>query len=268
MEAKVFYGLKQMPFEKETKYHKLYRSEDTANLKGRLDYLKKAKGIGLFTGSPGTGKTSAIREFAGSLNPSLYKVVYIQMSTVSVIDFYRQLARGLGLEPKFRKSDLFRQVQEVIEYMAKEKKCTPVIVIDEAQYLSTSVFNDLTMLLNFEMDSKNYCILILSGQTSLNTILKKQVHDALRQRIVINYFMEGLKGEEAQEYVDFCMKECGSREKVFGEDAVRAAYNIAGGSIRKLNNLLSKCLIEGANEEKRIIDAEIVMKAHNEVELG
>lgn len=69
MEAKVFYGLKQMPFEKETKYHKLYRSEDTANLKGRLDYLKKAKGIGLFTGSPGTGKTSAIREFAGSLNP-------------------------------------------------------------------------------------------------------------------------------------------------------------------------------------------------------
>lgn len=37
MEAKVFYGLKQMPFEKETKYHKLYRSEDTANLKGRLD---------------------------------------------------------------------------------------------------------------------------------------------------------------------------------------------------------------------------------------
>lgn len=143
-----------------------------------------------------------------------------------------------------------------------------VSVIDEAQYLSTNVFNDLTMLLNFEMDSKNYCILILSGQTSLNNILKKQIQDALRQRIVINYYMEGLKADEAKAYVEYCMKECWSQEKVFKEKAVRAAYNIAGGSIRKLNNLLSKCLIEGANSEKQVIDPEIVMRAHNEVELG
>ena len=189
----------------------------------QCEWIHEHKNL-LITGLTGAGKTSTIREFVHSLNPSLYKVVYIQLSTVSVID--------------------------------------------EAQYLSTNVFNDLTMLLNFEMDSKNYCILILSGQTSLNNILKKQIHDALRQRIVINYYMEGLKADEAQVYVEYCMKECWSQEKVFKDEAVRATYNIAGGSIRKLNNLLSKCLIEGANSEKQVIDPEIVMRAHNEVELG
>lgn len=40
----------------------------------RLDYLAKTKGFGLLTGSTGRGKTTTIRSWAASLNPSLYKV--------------------------------------------------------------------------------------------------------------------------------------------------------------------------------------------------
>lgn len=268
MDAKVFYGLKQMPFEKETKYKMPFESEDVRNMTGRLEYLKKIRGIGVFTGSPGTGKTSTIRAFTGSLNPSLYKVIYIQLSTVSVIEFYRILASELGLEPKFRKSDLYKQIHETIEYLTREKKCVPVIVIDEAQYLRNDVLSDLKLLLNFEMDSKNYCILILAGQTSLNGMLKKHIHEALRQRIVINYDMEGLQRHEMEEYVSYCMKQCGAREPVFTAEALEAVYGIGNGSIRKMNNVLCKCLIEGANMEARSIGSDIVLKAHDEVELS
>ncbi len=46
MDATVFYCLKQMPFEKETKYKTPFESEDVRNMTGRLEYLKKVRGIG------------------------------------------------------------------------------------------------------------------------------------------------------------------------------------------------------------------------------
>lgn len=63
------------------------------------------------------GKTFTLRSFKESLNSSLYHVVYIPLSTGGVMDFYRGLAYGLGEETKFRKVDMFRQIQQGIERM-------------------------------------------------------------------------------------------------------------------------------------------------------
>lgn len=96
MEPKVFYGLKSMPFMKESKYSKPYLSEDVKNMTDRLNYLKKVKGIGVFTGPPGSGKTSIVEGFAKKLNTSLYTVVYITMTTITSTEFLRQLAYAWG----------------------------------------------------------------------------------------------------------------------------------------------------------------------------
>ncbi len=58
--------------------------------------LPKTKGFGLLTGSPGRGKTTTIRSWASNLNPSLYKVIYSSLSTLTPNDFYRNLVRELG----------------------------------------------------------------------------------------------------------------------------------------------------------------------------
>ena len=59
-------------------------------------YLAKTKGFGLLTGSPGRGKTTVIRNWSKELNPSLYRVVYSSLSTLTANDFYRNLVRELG----------------------------------------------------------------------------------------------------------------------------------------------------------------------------
>ena len=87
-----------------------------------LNIYGKSKGIGLLSGDPGAGKTFTLRSFKESLNPALYHVVYFPLSTGGVMDFYRGLAYGLGEEPKFRKVDLFRQIQQGIERMARNGK--------------------------------------------------------------------------------------------------------------------------------------------------
>ncbi len=83
--------------------HLRYRPEDMPEIyiyEGesgkRLEYLRNVKGIGLFTGLPGTGKTACLRAFVSGLNPSLYKVTYLPMTAIPANEFYRGLA-ALGV---------------------------------------------------------------------------------------------------------------------------------------------------------------------------
>lgn len=265
---KAFYGLEFNPFEKclDTKHH--FISYDFKESQSRLEYLKTIKGIGLFTGAAGLGKTFSLRHFVSTLNPNLYKVIYITLSTITVREFYSQLSFELGIEPSFKKVDMFRNIQENLINLVKNKKIQPIIIIDEANYLRTEILNELKMLLNFEMDSKNYATCILVGQPILNTILSKNIHEPLRQRIVINYHFTGISKEEIKDYIQSRLKLAGSQDEIFNPNAIEAVYGCCNSSIRKLNQLLEKSLIIGAQTNKPIIDTEIIMEAQNEIEIG
>lgn len=267
MDTQLYFGLNQMPFQKSSQYSSLYKGKDVRQIENRLEHLRKTRGIGMITGKPGAGKTAVIREFARSLNPTMYKVIYIQMTTVSVNEFLKMIALELGLDPKYKKADLFHQIQEEVRYQCEEKKCIPVLIIDEAQYLSQAILRDLVMLLNFDMDSKDCCIMILSGLSSLNRIMKKTSNEALRQRIIVNYQAEGLNRQEAGEYVQWCLKQSGAEETIFSEDAIEAAWRDSQGSLRRMNTLLSRGMIAAAGQDKRIIDSEVISIARMDADM-
>lgn len=265
---RAYWGMEFNPFDKEITEKQFYKTNDFCEMAKRLEYLKNVRGIGLFTGLAGTGKTACCRAFVSSLNPSLYKVVYLPMTTISASEFYRDLARGLGLDPCYRKIDNFRSIQERIRNLYREQKTTLVILIDEAQYLGRAILADLKLLMNFEMDSRNYAVLALSGQPALNNTLSMQIHEALRQRIVISYNMQGLAGQEVADYAKDRMRICGVTREVFQPAALEAAYGCCGGSLRKLNSLLHRALIIGCEQKLDTVGTETVMDASNEMELG
>lgn len=264
---KAFWGMEFNPFDKTISEKYSFKSNDFIQSTARLEHLKNTKGIGLFTGFSGTGKTYSLRCFAATLNTNLYKVVYIPLSTVTVMEFYRSLAFGLDLEPASKKIDLFKSIQERITTLARDKKIIPVIIIDEAQYLKTDVINDIKLLLNFEMDSKNHAIFVLNGHPNLNVILSKQVHESIRQRIIIKYNFEGISKMEMEAYILSRLELCGVYEKIFNENALEAIYSCCNGSTRKLNSIIEKCLMLSSQTKKRIIDTEMIMTAQNEIEL-
>lgn len=100
------YGLEFNPFLKNSK-EVLVETQEYKETIFRLNYLLATKGFGLLTGSAGRGKTTAVRSWASGLNSSLYKVVYSSLSTLTVNDFYRNLALQLGAQPAFRKQTTF-----------------------------------------------------------------------------------------------------------------------------------------------------------------
>lgn len=264
---KQFYGMSLNPFEKGIKEKDAYISKDLKEMISRLDYLNEARGIGLFTASPGSGKTFALRCFAKKVNPNLTKVIYLCFTTVTTTEFYRQFCIALGLEPCSRKSDMFKSIKDYMEIMSNDKRVNYILVWDEAQYLSNDILKDLKLLMNFSMDSKDCFSLVLIGQPLLNNILEKQIHEALKQRIIINYDFEGFSEAEAIEYIHSRLSLAGASSEIIDNNAILATYRSCAGSIRRLNLILTKALIIGAQHEKTVIDTDIIMAAANEMSL-
>lgn len=267
MKYEKYWGMVCNPFTQTSEDKSVFESNDFKQISARLEHLKNTKGIGLFTGNSGVGKTFALKQFVNSLNKNLYKTIYISLTTISVLEFYKALANGLGLVPSGKKVDLYKAIQDRIVSLVKSKKTIPIVIVDEAQYLKTEVLNDIKLLLNFNMDSRNYVIFILNGQPILNDILTRNVHDALKQRIVISYNAEGLSSVEMKEYLQNALEKAGIHEPILHENSYEAIYSCCNKSIRKANRLLDKCLLISYNENLREIDTNIVMTAQNEIEL-
>lgn len=261
------YGLEFNPFTKNAK-DLILETAEASEVRIRLDCLLDTRGFGVLTGEPGRGKTTSARLWSASLNPSLFKVSYSSLSTLTVLDFYRQLASGLGAEPGFRKNDLWHDIQREIKRYALEKRMTPVIIIDEADMLGHKVLSDLQIMFNFEMDSRDLAVVLLVGQPRLNTTLNQSSHESLRQRIVMNYHMSGITKEEGRSYIIRKLEGAGSQQPVFDTNATEAILNSANGTLRIINKICNRSLMIGASLNQNIIDAETVRKAIEDNQLG
>lgn len=236
-------------------------SRDFQEMTNRLNYLKDIRGIGVFTARPGMGKSYALRCFASGLNPSLYHMEYLCLSTISVADFYKQLCAILGVSDKGGKTGMFQAIQQQITYLYKEKRQPLLLAIDEAQYLGTGTLNDIKMLMNYGYDSVNYFTLILCGESHLNDTLRKPVHEALRQRITVHYNYAGLSDEEVSKYILHELNLAGAADSIIDPAALAATHSFTQGNPRLIDNLMTDALTLGSQQNKQIIDAEIIRAA-------
>src|SRR5213080_140952 len=259
-----FFGFKKTPFSDNPDGKQLFASQAWNQVKARLQFLVDHHAAGLLTGEVGAGKSTAARSFIATLNPSLYKILYLHWTSGSALDLLRQLARELDLEPAHRRGDLVRQISEAIVRLNQSKKQHPLLICDEAHLLSHATLEQFPLLLNFDMDSSHYLTLLLLGQPLLRRTLSLQLHEALRQRMAVHYHLEGLTREELDAYLAQQLKTSAVSQPLFDDTARQALYQATKGILRKVNTLSLAALRLAATRKASIVDEAVLLDAAQE----
>jgi type II secretory pathway predicted ATPase ExeA len=61
---------------------------------------------------------------------------------------------------------MFKAIQDRLFHLFKEKKKPFLLILDEANELSSAILKDLKMLMNYDYDSLNCFTLVLAGELS------------------------------------------------------------------------------------------------------
>lgn len=252
-----YWDFKEYPFENVPDPKFMYYSENHEEALVRLIYAaKRRKGAALLTGDVGCGKTVLSKVFIQQLPGDEYDIGLITNPTLEPSDFLKEILYQLGLNPDTNsKADLLDILNErMLENMKQDK--TTLLIIDEAQLISKQTFEEIRLLLNFQLNDRFLLTLILIGQPELRDIVRgiKQ----LDQRIAIKYHLNPLNFEETVKYIVFRLKKAGLTRNIFTRQAVDEIYDYSQGVPRKINNVCDMSLLIGFSSKKEVIDSKII----------
>ena len=253
-----FYGFSRLPFSRTIATQDLFPTASQKELVARLAYLVRERGFGLVTGEIGSGKSTAVRAFAASLDFNRYLVVYLANPTTGITGLYRDLLLQLGVEPPFSKPRLVARIRSALDDLNANKHRAPVIVLDEAHLLTQPMFEQLRLLFSDKMDSQSLATVVLVGHPDLRRTLHLTIHEAFNQRLTVRYHLGPLDREETEAYVQHRLKVAGRSAPLFDAQAQAFLYEYSGGVPRRINIIAGNALIEGFGREAQIIGPEIV----------
>ncbi len=262
-----FYGFATVPFSQGPATSKLFVSSGQEELKARLSYLVRERGIGLITGEIGSGKSTALRAFVDSLEPTRYTVVYTANPLIGITGFYREVLTQLGEPVPLFRQQMVLAIRHAFDILTNERKKTPVVIVDEAHLLDQRMLEELRLLLNARMDSEVAAALVLVGHTELRRTLRLSIHEALWQRTTVRYHLRPLNLTETGAYIRHHVEVAGYRgQGLFGDGFVAKAYDYTKGIPRQINLVCTHALMAGCAEQKQVLDEQVLRQVIADLE--
>ena len=258
-----FFGFDSDPFRVNPDPRFLYLSESHREALATLIYgVRERKGFSALTGEVGTGKTTILNAMLRRLEPST-QTAYLFNTALSVEDFFAYLFDELELDPiePFRKSAALHALNTHLIGRLRDGRQT-VLVIDEAQNLSTELLEEIRMLSNLETPTSKLLQIILVGQPELAEKLARPELRQLRQRIELRHTLVPLDSREAAEYVRERLMIAGHPTgELFTGSALRAVHRLSGGIPRIINVICDNALLTAFSKQAAKVPAQMVAQA-------
>ncbi len=254
------FGLKNPPFHKGTS--ELWNTETLEELESKFNRLLKTPGIGVLTGDYGLGKTAALRNLMERVDKNQYAFTYTADTNYGRNEFYRIMARQLGVELAHKRSDLWNNIKVHLLRERQERKIMPVFIIDEAHQLHRDFLVDLSSFLNFNCDSENILTLWLVGHPEFITKLNNPKFGAIKSRIRIMHEMRPIKNFPLfKEFMKHGFKVEGLSKLPISDTGIKTIMNCSNGIPRKVHNIIVNALELAYQNDESVISEETLESA-------
>ena len=260
------FNLNEQPFRLTPDPEFLYWSMQHARAKAYMEStIWLADGFVVITGEIGSGKTTLLQSFLAELEDDVVYAVVSQTQLTST-QFLQAVLTEFGFKPfNKRKVELLDILNNfLIEQYSNGKKV--VLIVDEAQNLSTKVLEEVRMLSGIETHKEKVLRIILAGQPELKETLESPSLKQLLQRVRLRFHIGPLDQSDIRQYIAHRLAVAGNETTdIFGEDCFDVIYNYTGGIPRLVNTLCDTALLVAFADEKSSLAAEDIMAAVNEL---
>ena len=289
-----YYGLEQAPFSITPDPHYVFLSEHHRDALAHLLYGIRQGGGGGFvqlTGEVGTGKTTLSRLLLNQLPENTHAALVLNprlepAELLQTICEELRLPTGIAPAPtpapaptgkrKGGKAAASARASArpggkamfdalgayLLEAYAKGDRV--VLIIDEAQNLSTEALEQVRLLTNLETETQKLLQIILIGQPELRDMLARPELRQLAQRITARYHLRPLDEAGTAAYLRHRLTTAGAKRFPFAQDAVRRIHQRSGGVPRLINVIAERALLGGYAHDLLSIDAKTVDRAAGE----
>jgi len=272
-----YYGFVQPPFSLTPDPRFLYRSEshDVA-LQQVWQAIRRKEGFIVLSGDIGTGKTTLSRTLLEQFDETTFTALILN-PFLSVEELLREVLLNFGIVSKdalksgrlatASKHELVRTLHDFLLSLVPLHG-SAVLIIDEAQHLSTGVLEEIRILSNLETNDQKLLQIVLVGQLNLLDLLHKAELRQLDQRISIRCSLKALTREEVEAYVTHRLWVArGSTSVSLMPSAFDLVHAVTGGVPRRINLVCDRALMVACEAQNSRITQEQVAQAATQIGL-
>lgn len=262
-----FFGLTEDPFNMSPDPRFFYLTETLRETLSVLSYgIKSRKGFILLTGGVGTGKTTILNVMLQWLRANSAATAFIHNPRLKPEEFLDYMMKDFGIPTSGlqKGKHLFR----LNEWLLKRHEAGQVVVlvVDEAQQLSTEMLEELRLLTNFETPTQKLLQIVLAGQPELDKTIRSPGLRQLRQRIALRCKTVAFTLEQTRTYIRYRLETAGAKGDLFDADAIAMVHRCSGGIGRVINLICNQALIGAYCEGLKVVNARLVEEGAKDLE--
>ncbi len=264
-----YFQLTHTPFSIAPDPRYLFMSERHREALAHLLYgIGSGGGFVLLTGEIGAGKTTVCRCFIEQV-PENCRLAYIFNPRLTAQELLQTVCDELHIEvaPGAGAAGVKGYVDAINRYLlaSHAQGLNNVLVIDEAQNLSSDVLEQLRLLTNLETSERKLLQIILIGQPELRTMLARPELEQLAQRVIARYHLGPLLEAETGAYIAHRLAVAGAVGTPFPPALTPLVHRLSHGVPRRINLLCDRALLGAYVENSPQVTRGIVRKAAGEV---
>ena len=262
-----YFQLEQTPFSIAPDPRFVYMSERHREALGHLLYgLVEGGGFVQLTGEVGTGKTTICRTLLCQL-PDNVDVALIFNPKLTAPELLQSICEELRIALPENLVSTKALVDLLYAYLLEANGTgrRTVLIIDEAQNLSSDVLEQVRLLTNLETNDNKLLQVFLIGQPELRELLARDDLRQLAQRVTARYHLEPLTRAETVQYIYHRLSVVGCRRRLFTPWALRRVYRYTGGVPRLVNSLCDRALLGAYAVGGERLNAKTVKRANSEL---